>query len=135
MTTTPARPKHPLAHLATVAALCTLTTTGCIHHWVRIDSVARVHDESIRVERRDGTTEVLDHVRACGPATVGGTRPGEPAPCTCATTCHLVDVVHDRVKVRRINGWATAGLITGIVAVAFVGLVAWAVAAAGVAGG
>jgi hypothetical protein len=118
-----------------VSVVLLVVLCGCIHHWVVVHDPAQARDQRVRVLHANGTAETLDHVRVCGATRIGGLPAGTPGTCDCAATCHVADLVRDQVRVRRVNRWATAGLIGGIVVVVVVGLGAWAVAAAGIAGG
>ena len=118
------------------AAVVVLVFVVACHHWVRVESPERVDDERVLVEHADGTVDQLEHAHACGSISIGASRAGQPPGCDCARTCTIINVARDRVRVRRINPWATTGLVAGIiVGVAAAFLVTVAAVGAGAAGG
>jgi hypothetical protein len=84
-----------------------LLATGCIHHWVPVAGPEEIRPgDTVRVESDDGRVVVVE--RGDGPFAF------QP---------------HARHSVRRVNGWATAGVTVGVTIVVFC-LVVGALAAA-----
>ncbi len=76
--------------------------TGCFR-WAPVTSLYEVRDDRVRLTEGESVV-VLDHATANGRVVLGKTALQEVVE---------VDVSHARVEVRRINGLATAGIITG----------------------
>jgi hypothetical protein len=122
--------ERTLRRFAVIVAIAAVAS-GCVRTWAPIGDATRISDDRITVAHADGSTEQLDHARSCGPTLIGVPPPGSGRTCACATSCRIVDVMHEPVTVLRASHrpvsdyLALAFSIVGtLVIVTFVGLAA-----------
>jgi hypothetical protein len=122
--------ERALRRFAVVVAIAAIAN-GCVRTWAPVVDATHISDDRVTVAHPDGSTEQLEHARACGPTLIGIPAPGSGRSCACATSCRIVDVTRDTVTVLRASHRpvsdyvALAFSIVGtLVIVAFVGLAA-----------